>query len=184
MRPALRPAILKQALLLLPTASPLDAALLVSTLVGLPGTSLKGWLATLPRIPVARRYETVQRSPWTNALLAEDEEPADPVYRPAASPLTRGAEIRVSLEVPVPGYSGLRCVRDFPPAGLLPIGRSQDPAGSHELLLCGVPREGRLEVSYLARAAHAGRFQSPEPSAGLMDLPTPSAPGAWLEVLR
>jgi hypothetical protein len=168
---------------LLPDATPLDSAAVAATLAALPEASLRAWRPGADPGAVTRRYEVVVRSPWTEALLAEDDEPPDPIFRPAASPLASGAEIRVSLEAAVRQRPGLQCVREFPAAGLLPLGRSPEPWGSQEMLLCGVPSGGRLTVSYIGRAAHAGRFQSPPPLLGFVDLKERSGGMPWLEIV-
>ncbi|MHB8419843.1 MAG: hypothetical protein ACYDCL_17345 [Myxococcales bacterium] len=168
-------AILERLGSLLPDADPLDAAEIAAALAALPPGAP---VAVGPHRPaVARSFRVIERKPWTPELLAADEEPAEPALRSPSLAIPLDAEVEVALSADVPGAPRLACLRDFPPAGLAPVGRSDHlPRG---LLLCGQTLHGRLDVSYLARAVRAGRYVAPGPVADLAGGP---GPAAWVEV--
>ncbi len=101
-------------------------------------------------------------------LLDADEEPTSRLTSPVAGPLPLGAEVEVDLSAEIGGPPRVACLRDFPPAGLAPIGAS---AESPALLLCGRSDRGKLHLSYPARALFAGRYAAPSPSLGVASPP-------------
>jgi len=110
-------------------------------------------------------------------MLAADEEPAEPTLHPVEGSIPVGSELEVGLTASLTPGTRFACLRDFPPAGLAPLGSpdvSQDG-----LLLCGPASHDRLEVTYQLRALRPGHFQAPQ--AGLGVVARPGAP-AWVEV--
>jgi len=158
-------------------ADPLGAAEIVASLSALePGTPIS---APAVSPPVSRRYLEVRRQPWTESLLAADEEPGEPTLRPIQGSIPLGAELDVALSAQVTPGTRFACLRDFPPVGLAPLdARGVVQSG---LLICGPTDHDRLEVSYAARSVRAGRF--PAPAAGLG---AEALPGAteWVEVAK
>ncbi len=147
-------------------AGPLEIADVVAALAQLDPETAVAW--TAPPVLVTRRYRIVERSPWTEALLDADEEPTSRLTSPVAGPLPLGAEVEVDLSAEIGGPPRVACLRDFPPAGLAPIGAS---AESPALLLCGRSDRGKLHLSYPARALFAGRYAAPGPSLGVASPP-------------
>ncbi len=157
------------------TADPLDLGEIAVALAALPGGPTVA--PAPPALAVSRRYLLVERKPWTPALLEADEEPGEPALRPVSDSIPLDAEVEVALSADAPGPAHVACLRDFPPAGLAPIGRSVHlPRG---LLLCGRTAQGRLDVSYHVRAVRAGRFVAPGPVASLSSGP---GPASWVEI--
>jgi hypothetical protein len=156
-------------------AGPLDAADIAAALAALD-----------PRHPVelpvaspagSRRYLQIERQPWTDGMLAADEEPAEPTLHPIEGPIPLGAELEVALAAPVAAATRFACLRDFPPAGLAPLGAPE--VSQSGLLLCGPANGGRLELSYQVRAVRPGRFQAPGAGLGVVAVP---GPASWVEV--
>ncbi|HUB06949.1 MAG TPA: hypothetical protein VMB50_08110 [Myxococcales bacterium] len=167
--------LLARLLALLPAADPLDLAEISAALAALPPETPVPPQA--PGLAVARRFLAVVRRPWTQELLDTEEDPPEAELHPIEEAIPLDAEVEVALSAEVPGAPRLACLRDFPPAGLSPIGRSDHlPRG---LLLCGQTSHGRLDVSYLARAVRSGRFLAPGPVASLTGGP---GPASWVEV--
>jgi hypothetical protein len=156
-------------------AGPLDAAEIAASLAAL-SPRQRVELAVGPQV-VKRRYRRIERQPWTEAMLAADEEPAEPTLHPVEGSIPVGSELEVGLTASLTPGTRFACLRDFPPAGLAPLGSpdvSQDG-----LLLCGPASHDRLEVTYQLRALRPGHFQAPQ--AGLGVVARPGAP-AWVEV--
>ena len=126
---------------------------------------------------VARQIFRLQPSPWSQALLDADEEPADPRRVPIASSARVGDELEVQLTAPSVGR-GTYCLRDFPPAGAVPEGASSAQA---TVILCGEPSGGVLQLSYRLRVAAPGRFQMPAPAFGV-ERPSEGREPEWIEV--
>ncbi|MHB1843479.1 MAG: hypothetical protein ACYCWW_01415, partial [Deltaproteobacteria bacterium] len=155
---------------------PLGSAEAVVALEAVGGGLAAGW--GLPETSVERTRLRIEQGSWTLAAVVADDEPPTPKLGRATA-LHVGDEVEVSLSARVPAGVLHACVRDFPPAGLLPMGIAE--AAASEVTLCGETSAGHLSLGYKARAIRAGSFAAPEPSVGFAEA---AGSGDRMEILH